>query len=81
MRAFIIFIILTAYVSADKKWFEPMESLLPSPNEVRLGSGAPGPQYWQQQVDYKMEIELDENKRSLKGKSTVTYHNNSQTRI
>ena len=37
-----------------------------SPNMFRTASGAPGPAYYQQQADYKMDIELDdENKRDL----------------
>ena len=30
-----------------------------SPNMFRTASGAPGPAYYQQQADYKMDIELD----------------------
>ena len=31
-----------------------------SPNMFRTASGAPGPAYYQQQADYKMDIELDD---------------------
>ncbi len=50
---------------------------LPSPNEVRLGSGAPGPEYWQQRVDYTIEATLDDVARTLTAKARITYTNNS----
>ncbi|NJX17157.1 M1 family peptidase, partial [Tamlana crocina] len=30
-----------------------------TPNQYRTGSGAPGPAYYQNEADYKMDIELD----------------------
>lgn len=46
-------------------------------NEYRSASGIPGPQYWQNNADYVIEAELDDTKNILKGKLTMTYHNNS----
>jgi Peptidase family M1 domain len=46
-------------------------------NEYRAASGVPGPQYWQNNADYVIEAELDETNNVLKGKLTMTYHNNS----
>ncbi len=57
--------------------FQQIEDLLPTPNAYRSGSGAPGPEYWQQQADYKMAIELDDEKQRIYGDQTVTYYNNS----
>ncbi|XLS28343.1 M1 family metallopeptidase [Flavobacteriaceae bacterium M23B6Z8] len=48
-----------------------------TPNMFRTGSGAPGPAYYQQQANYKMEIELDDKKQLLYGDETITYINNS----
>jgi hypothetical protein len=39
-------------------------------------SGAPGPAYYQQQADYKINVELDDKKSKLSGSET-TYYNNS----
>ncbi|MFG0329722.1 MAG: M1 family metallopeptidase [Phycisphaerales bacterium] len=50
---------------------------LPPANEVRLGSGAPGPEYWQQRVDYDIEATLDAENEHLTGRATITYTNNS----
>ncbi len=57
--------------------FEQLGTILPTPNEYRTASGAPGPKYWQQRVDYNIKCELDEPNLTLKGSETVTYFNNS----
>lgn len=57
--------------------FEQMGGTLPTPNEYRTASGAPGPKYWQQRVDYDIKCELDEKNLKLTGSETVTYFNNS----
>ena len=54
---------------------------LPTPNTWRLGSGAPGPEYWQQQVDYRINAELNAETRTLAADMIVTYHNNSPTNL
>lgn len=57
--------------------FEQLGTILPTPNEYRTASGAPGPKYWQQRCDYDITCELDEPNRRLTGKETITYYNNS----
>src|SRR6218665_2883121 len=57
--------------------FEQLGTILPTPNEYRTASGAPGPKYWQQRCDYDITCELDEPNRRLTGKETLTYYNNS----
>lgn len=57
--------------------FEQLGTILPTPNEYRTASGAPGPKYWQQRCDYVIQCELDESNRKLTGKETVTYFNQS----
>lgn len=57
--------------------FNQMYDLLPTPNEFRTASGAPGPAYYQQQADYMMELVLDEENDMLHGEETITYTNNS----
>lgn len=57
--------------------FEELGTILPTPNEYRTASGAPGPKYWQQRADYNIKCELDEANLLLKGSETVTYFNNS----
>ena len=57
--------------------FEQLGTILPTPNEYRTASGAPGPKYWQQKADYDIKCELDEVNLKLKGSETITYTNNS----
>ena len=57
--------------------FEQLGTILPTPNEYRTASGAPGPKYWQQRCYYDITCELDEPNRRLTGRETVTYYNNS----
>jgi hypothetical protein len=49
----------------------------PTPNSYRTGAGSPGPDYWQQQVDYVIETSLDTVNHIISGSEHITYHNNS----
>ncbi|AXT60792.1 M1 family peptidase [Aquimarina sp. AD10] len=57
--------------------FKQMYEEFATPNMYRTASGAPGSAYYQQQADYKMDIELDDKNKKLSGKETITYTNNS----
>ncbi len=57
--------------------FRQLDETLPTPSESRLASGAPGPKYWQQKVDYDISVILDDTHQRLSGAETITYHNNS----
>ena len=52
--------------------FEQLGTILPTPNEYRTASGAPGPKYWQQRCDYDIRCDLDENKQLLTGSEKIT---------
>ena len=49
----------------------------PTPTDYRNASGAPGHRYWQQQVDYDIDVALDEARRTLTGTEQITYRNNA----
>jgi len=57
--------------------FEQLGTILPTPNDYRTASGAPGARYWQQRADYNIDVTLDEKNLSIIGTETVTYHNNA----
>lgn len=57
--------------------FEQLGTILPTPNEYRTASGAPGPKYWQQRCDYNIKAKLDEKALKITGSETVTYYNSS----
>jgi Peptidase family M1 domain len=61
--------------SQDK--FRQLNELLPTPNNYRTASGAPGHQYWQQKADYKINVSLDEKHQCIHGSEEITYTNNS----
>ncbi len=58
--------------------FKQMYDLLATPNMYRTASGAPGPEYYQQQADYKINVELDDKNTKLYGEETITYTNNAK---
>jgi hypothetical protein len=66
----------TSEKNPDK--FKQMYDLFATPNMYRTASGAPGPEYYQQQADYKMEVELDDKNTKLYGRETITYTNNAK---
>src|SRR6478609_7394528 len=44
---------------------------------TRTRTGAPGPRYWQQWADYKLEAELNPVSKRLTGKGSIAYYNRS----
>ena len=90
MRIFSITVIFAAFCSVafaqettkkgheDVNKFRQMYDLLATPNMYRTASGAPGPEYYQQQADYKIDVELDDKNTRLYGSETITYHNNAK---
>jgi hypothetical protein len=61
----------------DENKFRQMYTEMATPNMYRTASGAPGPAYYQQKADYKMNLELDDKNKKLYGSETITYHNNA----
>lgn len=76
MKLVLLFIFLTLGVNAQNK-FAQLDMELPTPNEFRTASGAPGNHYYQQKADYKISITLDDDKQIIRGEETITYTNNS----
>ena len=49
--ALLFVVAANAGMAQSPQWqgkFEQLDQLLPTPNQYRTGSGAPGPRYWQQ---------------------------------
>jgi len=62
------------------KVFDP--TFLNQPGTVyRSGSGAPGPQYWQNSASYKLSATLHPQKNILSGKAEIIYTNNSPNKL
>lgn len=83
MRSF-IFILLLIIINddlrsqtTDQTPFRQMYDLLPTANNYRTVTGAPGHEYYQQQADYNINIELDDENQKIYGEETITFYNNS----
>lgn len=63
------------YGQEDK--FRQLEEILPTPNSYRSAAGEPGPDYWQQKVDYSIDVTLDDATQSISGFETIRYRNQS----
>ncbi|MFO0012000.1 MAG: M1 family metallopeptidase [Planctomycetota bacterium] len=63
------------YGQEDK--FRQLEEILPTPNGYRSAAGEPGPDYWQQRVDYTIDVTLNESENSITGSETICYRNQS----
>ena len=61
--------------------FRQLNQEFSSPNMFRTASGAPGPEYYQQQADYKIDIELDDLNKKIYGNEIITYTNNSPDQL
>lgn len=46
-------------------------------NETRSHDGKPGPAYWQNHADYKLDVSMDTEKDRISGTASIKYHNNS----
>ncbi|PSQ90609.1 MAG: peptidase, partial [Bacteroidetes bacterium QS_4_64_154] len=55
--------------------FEPVD--FPDPNDYRDADGSPGEDYWQQTVDYQIDVSLDTAANRVTGTETITYTNNA----
>ena len=87
LRTFLIFALaLSASVAGAQSvqqtrgtWqdkFRQLDEVWPTANDYRAASGAPGHRYWQQKVDYKIKVTLDDAKQKATGSQTITYTNN-----
>jgi hypothetical protein len=62
---------------SNQSKFKQLYEEFATPNTYRSASGAPGPDYYQQQADYVMDIRLDDENTKIYGEETITYTNNS----
>ncbi|MFM7668852.1 MAG: M1 family metallopeptidase [Bacteroidota bacterium] len=65
----------------SQKKFAQLDQELPTPNDYRTASGAPGHGYYQQKADYKMNLTIDDATQKLYGVETITYTNNSPDQL
>ncbi len=64
-----------AFPPPNQALFAPLD--WPAPSTLRTVDGRPGPDYWQQDVDYDIAVTLDPVTHRLSGSVKITYSNNS----
>lgn len=57
--------------------FSDLSSLWHPVSDARLASGMPGPAYWQQRADYRIDVILDPAKKRCLGHEEIAYTNHS----
>lgn len=85
MKKFISVFTLTIIcfaIQAQESKFDSKEAFYPQfypypGNEIRSASGEPGPKYWQNRSDYKINATLDTATHKVTGDVEITYTNNS----
>ncbi len=60
-----------------KDKFRQLDEVLPTANSYRTAGGEPGHEYWQQRVDYDIDVRLDEERRRIEASERIRYTNNS----
>ncbi|HZV44438.1 MAG TPA: M1 family metallopeptidase [Saprospiraceae bacterium] len=76
ISALSVFMFIASFATAQEiNKFEQLGTLLPTPNDTRTASGAPGHAYWQQKADYNISVHLDDHIQRISGKETITYNN------
>jgi len=87
-----LLIACTVHAQQDQHYgrdkFRQLDQELPTPNEQRTASGAPGHAYWQMKADYDIHVEITEPIADgssalpkLSGYETITYHNQSPDKL
>lgn len=57
--------------------FEPPQFERAVANGTRTATGTPGPNYWQNETDYDIDVQLDPATNMISGSEVITYRNNS----
>ena len=57
--------------------FRQLDEVLPTANSYRTAGGEPGHEYWQQEVDYEIDVRLLEDRRRIEASERIRYTNNS----
>ncbi len=73
------FVSTSVALAQDTSPFRPL-SLTPA-SSVRTPTGRPGPDYWQQRADYRIQASLNPANHRLKGSETIRYQNNSPDQL
>ena len=82
-NAFFVFTLFSFKIlSAQVSVFDQRQAFNPEfypnyGNDIRTAAGTPGPKYWQNTADYKINVTLDDSNHTVAGNVIITYKNNS----
>ena len=90
MRHHAFWLLIAAVLTTNPAWsaikqtkgdfedkFRQLDEVLPTANDYRTAGGEPGHEYWQQKVDYDIDVRLLEDQRRVEASERVRYTNNS----
>ena len=69
--------LISQFISSQSNIHIPKEIQKAYENNTRSKDGKPGENYWQNFVDYKIDVTVTPETRGIDGKETVVYTNNS----
>ena len=73
----ILVFVATNLLAQETRFFMPKEIKAAYDAGTRSYDGKPGPNYWQNTVDYKINVEVVPESRELIGSEKITFNNNS----
>lgn len=76
MTAVLLAVGSTLAAQATPPALQAVAGMVPA-SDVRTAAGRPGPAYWQQRADYRIDVTLDPSTDLVRGSETITYRNNS----
>ena len=71
------FCLIQLLQAQETRFFMPLEIRKAYDNNTRSYDGRPGPDYWQNTVDYTIEVAVDPAEKKISGSEKVVYYNNS----
>ena len=80
IKSLLIINFLALFIShsfAQSKLYIPRNIRPAYEKGTRSYDGKPGPDYWQNSSDYKIDVEVDPSTYFIEGNESITYHNNS----
>ncbi|MCB0550145.1 MAG: M1 family metallopeptidase, partial [Phaeodactylibacter sp.] len=75
LMTFLLF--LAPFLSAQPSLYTPRDFRQAVENGTRTFTGQPGPNYWQNRADYRIDAMVTPTERRIDGRAAITYTNNS----
>lgn len=77
LPAVFLFLAINCLFAQENRFFMPLEIQNAYESGARSYDGRPGPAYWQNTVDYTIEVTVDPAQKKISGSEKAVYHNNS----